>query len=45
MTETYWDSVRDIAQEIKDEHPDPDADHDERVEMVYDSVGSSLQHI
>ena len=41
MTETYWDSVRDMAQEIKDAYPDPDADHDERVEMVYDSVGGS----
>ena len=37
----YWNDIKSIAKEIKEEYPDPDGDHNERVEQVHADVDGS----
>jgi hypothetical protein len=37
----YWDTVKAIAEEIHDEYPDPDDDHNERADRVHEDVDGS----
>lgn len=37
----YWDTVRAIAEEVREEYPHPDRHHNQRSEYIFESVDGS----
>jgi len=37
----YWDTVKAIAEEARQEYPDPDRDRDDRMQWIHESVDGS----